>query len=310
MNKLPPSAASLLEQARQSDRAHQVDLDTTLHKLHATLPFAAVGPVSAPSAGDGLEVAGALGNPPPSLPPPAGVGALSGGALLSGKAVKVFLATVALGGAIGGASWIGSPAQQADSRAHETPALVASRSPQTPRSASSKQDESAFREVAAPVQAQTLEGKRAPGMPRTPRAARASASTKAETAAGAGAPGAVAPSATQPTTALAAEPGEGLALRAPAAEQVVESELDLIDAALAQLRAGSGGGALTLLQRHAERYPRGRFRTEREGLRVLALCESGELAQGRDAQARFLRTAGDAPIAAQVRVACVDKGAR
>ncbi|HEX6243980.1 MAG TPA: hypothetical protein VFZ61_23855 [Polyangiales bacterium] len=308
MNKLPPDAASLLAQARESDRAHQVDLDTTLRKLHATLPFAALGPASAPSAGDGLDVAGALGNPPPSMPPTSAMGgsALAGAAtMLGGKAVKVFLATVVLGGAVGGASLMGAPAERIARRAPQTSAVVASRSPETTTGAPrSKLNESASREIAAPVRARTPEDKRAPATQRNPRAARAS--SRADTAAAGVAPDVVAPSATQPTAELA----EAQALPPPAPAQVVESELDLIDAALAQLRAGSGGGALTLLQRHAERYPRGRFRTEREGLRVLALCESGALAQGRDAQARFLRSAGDAPIAAQVRLACAEKAVR
>ena len=316
MNKLPPGAASLLAQARERDRAQHVDLDATLQKLHATLPFAAVGPVSVPSADAGADLVSSIGQPaslpPPSLPPATGMGALSGGTLLSGKAVKVFLATVALGGAIGGASLLGVPAQQADSRAHETPAQVASRSPQTSRAARATEDESASRETVAPARGPSLEDKRAPARPRPPRAARVPSSV--EPSAGAATPGAVAASAeaaaVPPTAPVVAEPSEEVAPRASAAEQRGESELDLIDAALAQLRAGSGRGALTLLQRHAERYPHGRFRTEREGLRVLALCESGDLAQGRDAQTRFLRSAGDAPIAARVRAACVEKAAR
>jgi hypothetical protein len=305
MNKLPPGAGRLLEQARQSDRAHQVDLDATLHSLHAALPFADAGPLSAPSSGQGADAASGPGNAPPSMPRPTGIEALAGGALLGGKAVKVFLATVALGGAVGGASLLGAPARQADSRAREVPAMAASRPEQVARGATEQVDEATAKQTAPVVQAQLPDrADTHPGKVRSPRAVSKSAAPSAAGLA-AGAPPA---QSARRQTAVAAATQESAPRAVPV--EVAESELDLIDAALVQLRSGSGTGALTLLDRHATQYPRGRFRTEREGLRVLALCESGRLAEGHSAQARFLHSASDAPIAAQVRVACVEKGSR
>lgn len=82
------------------------------------------------------------------------------------------------------------------------------------------------------------------------------------------------------------------------------SELRLIGRALTELRDADPERALALLQRHAARFPRGAFATEREGLKVLALCAAGRIEEGRRAQAAFLRTSESAPIAVRVRLAC------
>lgn len=82
------------------------------------------------------------------------------------------------------------------------------------------------------------------------------------------------------------------------------SEMTLIGRALASLRDRDPKRTLALLDEHAELYPRGKFVTERKGLRVLALCASGRIEEGRRARAAFMRESARAPIAARVREAC------
>jgi len=82
------------------------------------------------------------------------------------------------------------------------------------------------------------------------------------------------------------------------------AELALLDDAMQRLRSHDALGALTRLDEHAKRYPRGQLGLERRGLRVLALCAAGKLDEGRSEQSAFLASASSAPIAARVRRAC------
>lgn len=81
-------------------------------------------------------------------------------------------------------------------------------------------------------------------------------------------------------------------------------EMTLLGRALAQLRDQDAAGALARLDEHAEHYPHGKFATERKGLRVIALCAAGRLAEGRLARSVFLAQSPRAPIAGNVREAC------
>jgi hypothetical protein len=99
-------------------------------------------------------------------------------------------------------------------------------------------------------------------------------------------------------------------LREPSAREVPrevvkdESEVALIRAALASLNAGDPQRAFELLEAHAARYPIGAMGRERAGLRVLALCATGRLQEGRREQAAFLAAASDSPLQNRVRGAC------
>lgn len=84
-------------------------------------------------------------------------------------------------------------------------------------------------------------------------------------------------------------------------------ELSLIRKAMTSLRDRDAVRALSLLDEHAARYPAGSFGTERRGLRVVALCAAGKLAEGQREQAAFLKSAGGSPIAARVRGACAER---
>jgi hypothetical protein len=85
-----------------------------------------------------------------------------------------------------------------------------------------------------------------------------------------------------------------------------DGELALMRSILAALRDGEAARALTLLEEHARRFPQGVLSPERRGLRVVALCEAGQTALGREERAAFLRVEPDSPLAQRVRSACKD----
>src|SRR5579859_7674902 len=61
----------------------------------------------------------------------------------------------------------------------------------------------------------------------------------------------------------------------------LEGEVSLLEAADADLRRGDAEAALSRLAEHATKYPSGALVYEREGIRAIALCRSGRVAEGR-----------------------------
>jgi hypothetical protein len=98
-------------------------------------------------------------------------------------------------------------------------------------------------------------------------------------------------------------------VRRPAPHHVVPDEATALaeETALLRdadraLRAGDLATALARLDTHATRFPRGVLAPEREGERLVVLCEVG--AADPRAVARFLDERGGSPLAARVRRAC------
>ena len=90
----------------------------------------------------------------------------------------------------------------------------------------------------------------------------------------------------------------------------LEGEVSLLEAADAELRRGDADAALARLAEHAVRYPSGALVYEREGVRAIALCRSGRIAEGRAVADRFLGSARKSSLAMRVRTACaIDKPA-
>lgn len=83
-----------------------------------------------------------------------------------------------------------------------------------------------------------------------------------------------------------------------------DREINLLERASAALRAGQGAEALSLLREHASSFPNGMLVPEREGLRVLALCASGDLAAAVSEGASFLARSPRSPLAARIRSGC------
>jgi hypothetical protein len=90
---------------------------------------------------------------------------------------------------------------------------------------------------------------------------------------------------------------------APSADALAE-ETRLLREADAATRAGEPSRALTLLEEHARRFPRGVLGEERDAERVLALCAAGRTADARAAGQRFLAARPGSALAGRVRASC------
>jgi hypothetical protein len=90
---------------------------------------------------------------------------------------------------------------------------------------------------------------------------------------------------------------------APASDLTEETRL-LRDADRA-LRAGNTAKAISLLDEHAARFPKGALAPERAAERLIVSCELGVADQRRVDQ--FLASRGASPLAARVRRACAPK---
>ncbi|MET0594650.1 MAG: hypothetical protein ABW133_18260 [Polyangiaceae bacterium] len=84
----------------------------------------------------------------------------------------------------------------------------------------------------------------------------------------------------------------------------LEGEAHLIEQADADLRRGDANAALGRLSEHAAKYPSGALREEREGMRVVALCRAGRVAEGNAAAERFLARSPRSALASRIRAAC------
>jgi hypothetical protein len=312
MNKLPPEAASLLEQARSHDRAHQVDMERSLAALHASLPFAASD--LAELADPLLQSAGEVGSETLG----GALSSLGKGALFTGKSIKVFLATVALGGAIGGTAWLESksapeargPRPASSQRAATSSGSARSETEPARESARAADDSAAPQGTTTRAAATLGKSQRAADVSplARPPLARREAARRTEGVSP------VAKSSTRKASSSdGAEPQPELTTVAPVTEtkEVVAatpapgpSELDLIDGALTSLRKGDGHGALTQLALHQRLHAHGKFATERSGLRVLGLCALGRVEEAERERDAFLAAHPNAPIAARVRRAC------
>lgn len=91
---------------------------------------------------------------------------------------------------------------------------------------------------------------------------------------------------------------------APPASDLAEETRLLRDADRA-LRAGNTAKAISLLDEHAARFPKGALAPERAAERLIVSCELGVADQRRVEQ--FLASRGASPLAARVRRACAPK---
>ncbi|HTN91693.1 MAG TPA: hypothetical protein VL242_48830, partial [Sorangium sp.] len=84
----------------------------------------------------------------------------------------------------------------------------------------------------------------------------------------------------------------------------LDAEIALLRDAQQALQAGQFAQALSKLDEHASRFPRGVLSTEREASRAIALCRSGRAAPGRAIAAKLLAQSPGSPLATRVRAAC------
>ncbi len=80
-------------------------------------------------------------------------------------------------------------------------------------------------------------------------------------------------------------------------------ELSLIAKAQAAIDAGDEASARALLQKHASQFPEGQFADEREGMQIVAACQSG--AAGAKARAaQFVRQNPRSALVGRIHTAC------
>jgi hypothetical protein len=84
----------------------------------------------------------------------------------------------------------------------------------------------------------------------------------------------------------------------------LDAEVSLLRAAQQALQAGRYPEALAKLAEHAQRFPRGVLRNEREASRAIALCQGGQSKSGQGRARDYLRANADSPLAARVKSAC------
>jgi TolA-binding protein len=91
----------------------------------------------------------------------------------------------------------------------------------------------------------------------------------------------------------------------PATDTLAE-EIALLRRAQAALRSGNASGALSLLDEHATRFPKGTLAHERLVTRVQALCKAGRIAQARGLYRAIAGGNPRSPHLAALRNSCPD----
>lgn len=82
------------------------------------------------------------------------------------------------------------------------------------------------------------------------------------------------------------------------------AEMALIAAAEAALRRGDAAGALRILDRHRDTFPKGQLEPEREASRVTALCAQARPQEAHAVAGRFLARWPASHLARRVRESC------
>jgi hypothetical protein len=89
----------------------------------------------------------------------------------------------------------------------------------------------------------------------------------------------------------------------------VAAEIELVGRAETALRAGHPRRALSILEAHERRFPRGDLAQEREKIAVVALCRSGRARAARERSQEFLSSWPSSPYADVVRRTCSEADA-
>jgi hypothetical protein len=84
-------------------------------------------------------------------------------------------------------------------------------------------------------------------------------------------------------------------------------EIELLHGAQAAWRAHDAARAMTLIDEHRTRFPRSELRLERDGLRVLTLCELGRKSEATALARKLLEQAPRSPLRATIEESCALK---
>jgi hypothetical protein len=89
-----------------------------------------------------------------------------------------------------------------------------------------------------------------------------------------------------------------------APQDPLAAELTLLHAAKEAWQEGQARSALELVQKHARLYPHSQLASEREALRVFALCGLGRTSEAREAASVVLTKAPGSPFRAAIEESC------
>jgi hypothetical protein len=121
-----------------------------------------------------------------------------------------------------------------------------------------------------------------------------------------------APLAPEPTLEATEAPAPSLPARAAptkkrASPSDLNEELELLHRAQSAWRAHDARAALALLDDHRARFPRSGLKLERDGLRVLTLCELGRKAEATTLAQKLLERAPRSPLRGAIEESCALK---
>lgn len=292
MNELPDAAKAVLQRARSTHDPSALDCERSLSRLHDELSFDLELPDAALGEA-GLGEAG-LGETGMST-------AVKSASLISAKGMKLYLVIAALGSAVGAALLLPNRGVEQTALADRSEAVRVA--PRADSQIATVQPVLTAEPKSAPVGAVVSPVIEAP----VARSRSSSARTRSDTPRVSRARSNVEPTTvSEPQAAVTPEaPSRATeVVVTPKAPKTAASELALIDRAATSLRDQQPARALAALDEHLALYPAGLLRTERQGLRVLALCAAGRVEQGQREQTAFLSHASKTPLASRVRSAC------
>lgn len=100
------------------------------------------------------------------------------------------------------------------------------------------------------------------------------------------------------------QPAEARAISPPSRESQLFAELALLEDASKELRAGRREAAAKRLKEHERKYPNSSLGVERQGMRILATCESSS--KTKIAAAAFVKAHSQSPLATHIRRRCLN----
>lgn len=144
-------------------------------------------------------------------------------------------------------------------------------------------------------------------LPRTPSPAEPSVAppTEPNSTDEVGAPKAAAPAPRRTAARVGADAKKGTEAEPAKGADSLAVEMQLLGAARSALKAGDVNEALTKLDAHAQRFPRGALATERELTRVTALCAAGRSDEAETVARRFIATRPQAGYRKRLAGSCV-----
>ncbi len=310
MTELPPNLSALLDRARVDHDPSDADRERVLRALTTSLALGGAATMLAQAPAAGAQMAATT-----SVLPTASS---------AGGAVAKWWLIASLAAGVGAGTWTAWPENALPAQGETSPAPIAAQAPTLPNVSAHGEQVAEGVNTKAPerdgvaIKARDL----LPTPAAEPSLAAEPMAEPRPRAKDAPSRRALAPQQARvnhapSTQAATAEPDEPVARVAPGAAMPSEPatasaatrpsnhrELTLIRRALTALRDGQPTDALALLAEHARRFPSGALADQRAGLRVVALCEAGQGAQGAREQRAFLAQDSSSALAQRVRQAC------